>query len=58
MKKIIDLIAGLASNIDAKLLDYIRKNYLINSYVSNLYFISRKGDAYEEHTQISVEEFR
>lgn len=58
MKKIIDLIAGTGSNKDSKLLDYIRKNYLINNYVTNICFISGQGDTYETHTQISVSDFR
>lgn len=58
MKKTIDLIARTGSNKDSKLLDYIRKNYLINNYVTNICFISGQGDTYETHTQISVSDFR
>jgi len=58
MKKIIDLIAGPGSNKDAKLLDYIRKNYLVNNSITNLCFISGQGDTYETHTQIGIEDFR
>lgn len=58
MKKIIDLIAGPGSNKDAKLLDYIRRNYLINNYVTNICFITGQGESYDEHKQISAVEFR
>ena len=58
MKKIIDLIAGAGSHKDEKLLDYIRKNYLIKNYITNLCFISGQGEDYEQHTQPSAEELR
>lgn len=58
MKRMIDLIAGPGSHKDEKLLNYVRKNYLINNYVTNICFISGKGEIWERHTQISAEEFR
>ena len=58
MKKIIDLIAGAGSHKDEKLLDYIRKNYLIKNYITNLCFISGQGENYENHTQPSADELR
>lgn len=58
MKKIIDLIAGAGSHKDEKLLDYIRRNYLKNNYVTNLCFISGQGEDYEHHTQPSADELR
>lgn len=58
MKKMIDLIAEPGSHKDEKLLNYVRKNYLINNYVTNICFISGKGENWEQHTQISAEEFR
>lgn len=58
MKKIIDLIAGAGNHKDEKLLDYIRKNYLIKNYITNLCFISGQGEDYEQHTQPSAEELR
>lgn len=58
MKKMIDLIASSGSGKDSKLLDYIRKNYLTKSYISNLCFISGQGEDYEHHTQITSEELR
>jgi hypothetical protein len=56
MKKIIDLIAGPGTHKDEKLLDYIRKNYLIKNQVTNLCFICGQGEDYEHHTQLSAEE--
>lgn len=58
MKKIIDLVAPSGSHKDEKLLEYIRKNYLINNYVTNLCFISGQGEDYEHHTQLSAKELR
>ena len=58
MKRMIDLIARPGSHKDEKLLNYIRRNYLINNYVTNICFISGKGESWERHTQISAEEFR
>lgn len=58
MKKIIDLIAGSGSHKDEKLLDYIRKNYLIKNHITNLCFISGQGEDYEHHTQPSADELR
>lgn len=58
MKKIIDLIAGSGSHKDEKLLNYIRENYLIKNYITNLCFISGQGVDYENHTQPSAEELR
>lgn len=56
MKKIIDLVAGPGTHKDEKLLDYIRKNYMIKNYVTNLCFISGQGEDYDHHTQLSAEE--
>lgn len=36
MKRMIDLIARPGSHKDEKLLNYIRRNYLINNYVTNI----------------------
>ena len=58
MKKIIDLIAPSGSHKDEKLLDYIRKNYLIKNQITNLCFISGQGDTYENHIQPSADELR
>lgn len=58
MKKMIDLIAESGSHKDEKLLNYVRKNYLINNYVTNICFINGRGENWEQHTQISAEEFR
>lgn len=58
MKKMIDLIAEPSSHKDEKLLNYVRKNYLIKNYVTNICFISGQGENWEQHTQISAEEFR
>lgn len=58
MKKIIDLIAGSGSHKDEKLLDYIRRNYLIKNHITNLCFISGQGENYENHTQPSADELR
>lgn len=58
MKKMIDLIAEPGSHKDEKLLNYVRKNYLIKNYVTNICFISGQGENWEQHTQISAEEFR
>ena len=58
MKKMIDLIADSGTGKDSKLLDYIRKNYLIKNQITNLCFISGQGDDYENHIQLSVQELR
>ena len=58
MKKIIDLIAGSGSHKDEKLLNYIRKNYLIKNNITNLCFISGQGEDYEHHIQPSADELR
>ena len=58
MKKIIDLIARSGSHKDEKLLEYIRKNYLIKNHITNLCFISGQGEDYEHHTQLSAEKLR
>ena len=47
MKKMIDLIAAPGTGKDSKLLDYIRKNYLIKNQITNLCFVSGQGDDYE-----------
>ena len=58
LKKIIDLIAESANHKDEKLLDYIRKNYLIKNYITNLCFIIGQGEDFEHHTQPSADELR
>ena len=58
MKKIIDLIAGPGTHKDEKLLNYVRKNYLIKNHITNLCFISGQGEDYEHHTQPSADELR
>lgn len=58
MKKIIDLIAESGNHKDEKLLDYIRKNYLIKNYITNLCFITGQGEDYEHHTKPSADELR
>lgn len=58
MKKIIDLIADSGSGKDEKLLNYVRKNYLINDYITNLCFVSGKKDERGNHKQINAEDFR
>lgn len=57
MKKIIDLIAGPGTHKDEKLLDYIRKNFLIKNQVTNLCFVcGLEEDKY--HTQLSAAELK
>ena len=58
MKKMIDLIAAPGTGKDSKLLDYIRKNYLIKNQITNLCFVSGQGDDYENHIQPSAQELR
>lgn len=58
MKKIIDLIAESGNHKDEKLLDYIRKNYLIKKYITNLCFITGQGEDYKHHTQPTADELR
>ena len=58
MKKIIDLIAGAGSGKDEKLLNYVRKNYLINNSMTNLCFINGQEDEQGNHIQMSAEELR
>lgn len=58
MKKMIDLVAGPGSNKDEKLLNYVRREYLVNEYVSNLCFVSGQEDNLGNHSQISAEDFR
>ncbi len=58
MKRIIDLVADSGSHKDALLLEYIRKNYLIENEITDLCFISGQGEDYEHHTQPSAEELR
>ena len=58
MKKIIDLIAESGNHKDEKLLDYIRKNYLIKKDITNLCFITGQGEDYEHHTQPTADELR
>lgn len=56
MKKMIDLIAGPGTGKDAKLLEYIRKNYLIHNVVTNICFISGQESEIDYHIQPSAEE--
>lgn len=56
MKKMIDLIAGPGTHKDSKLLDYIRKNYLVNNMITNMCFISGQGSNDENHIQPSASE--
>lgn len=58
MKKIIDLLAGPGSHKDEKLLDYVRRNYLINNKVTNICFVTGVEDSNEIHTQITANELR
>lgn len=58
MKKIIDLLAGAGSHKDEKLLDYVRRNYLINNKVTNICFITGMEDNNGIHTQITSDELR
>ena len=58
MKKIIDLLAGAGSQKDEKLLDYVRRHYLINQKVTNMCFITGVEDSNEIHTQITADELR
>lgn len=58
MKKMIDLIAKSGTGKDLKLLDYIRKNYLVKNQVTHLCFISGQGEDYEKHAQPSAQELR
>lgn len=55
MKKIIDLIAPPGSGKDAKLLEYVRKNYLKDNMVTNICFISGMGDE-NNHIQLTASE--
>ena len=52
MKKMIDLIA------DSKLLDYVRRNYLVKNQITNLCFISGQDEDYENHVQPIADELR
>ncbi len=58
MKKIIDLLAGAGSHKDEKLLDYVRRNYLINNKVTNICFVTGVEDNNEIHTQITADELK
>ena len=58
MKKIIDLLAEAKSHKDQKLLDYIRRNYLINKKVTNICFVTGIEDKDGVHKQISADELR
>ena len=58
MKKIIDLLAESGSQKDKKLLDYMRKKYLIDQKVTNICFITGIEDENGIHTQISADELR
>lgn len=58
MKKMIGLIAAPGTGKDSKLLDYIRKNYLIKNQITNLCFVSGQGDDYENHIQPSAQQLR
>lgn len=56
MKKMIDLIAESGAGKDAKLLDYIRKNYLVNNVITNICFISGQESDTDYHVQPSADE--
>ena len=58
MKKIIDLLAGAGSHKDEKLLDYVRRNYLISKNVTNICFVTGVNDNNGIHTQITADELR
>ena len=58
MKKIIDLLAGAGSHKDEKLLDYVRRNYLINNKVTNICFVTGVEDKSGIHTQITADELK
>lgn len=58
MKKIIDLIAEPKTNKDEKLINYIRRNYIKDNLVTYICFIYGHGTDYDNHTQLSSEEFR
>ena len=58
MKKIIDLLAGSGSHKDERLLDYVRRHYLINHKVTSMCFITGVEDSNEVHTQITADELR
>ena len=58
MKKIIDLLAGAGSHKDEKLLDYVRRNYLINNKVTNICFVTVVAAKSGIHTQITADELK
>ena len=43
MKKMIDLIAGSGTGKDSKLLEYVRKNYLVDNVITNICLIYNKN---------------
>ena len=56
MKKMIDLIAGPGTGKDSKLLEFVRKNYLVDNVISNICFISGQPSEIDYHIQPSAEE--
>lgn len=58
MKKIIDLVASSGTGKDEKLINYIRKNYIKNNYLTKICFIYGRGKNYELHKQLSSSELR
>ena len=58
MKKIIDLLAGAGSHKDEKLLDYVRRNYLINNKVTNICFVTVVAAPKTTPTKITADELK
>ena len=56
MKKMIDLIADSGTGKDSKLLEFVRKNYLVDNVISNICFISGQPSEIDYHIQPSAEE--
>lgn len=56
MKKMIDLIAGPGTGKDSKLLEYVRKNYLVDNVITNICFISGQPSDTDYHIQPSADE--
>ena len=57
-EKIIDLLAESGSHKDEKILDYVRRHYLINQKVTNICFITGVEDNNGIHKQIAADELR
>lgn len=58
MKKILDLVAEPGTHKDQKLLDFIRKNYLKDGYVTKVCFIYGQETNDGQHLQPSAKELR